>query len=130
MRYDYWADSSLKELHESIKRCLEKDDNTSIYEDKLYGVRELSGWKEHLFGIEKELKNRKIDFIELDISEEKMNFIPVEIILYDEIKKLLFLAKNEKKKSSISENTNWKQQAEQLEKILIEKEYPFDKIEW
>lgn len=59
--YEGLTDATLKELHASIRKCLDADDQNSG-EDKVYGVRKYSDWKEANTKIEAEMTRRNIVF--------------------------------------------------------------------
>jgi hypothetical protein len=59
--YDEISESSLKDMHHCIRRCLEEDDkNESI--DKKYGVRTYPDWTAQKNEIELSMTKRGIDF--------------------------------------------------------------------
>lgn len=66
-KYEKLSDSSLKDLHQSIRYSLEYDDNLPQNQEKLYYVREIADWKTHKNAIEKELTNRGIPFEPIDL---------------------------------------------------------------
>jgi len=134
MTYSHYSIESLKELHHSVRKCLEEDDNTPEGEDKPYGVREFSDWAEHLTKIETELSKKGANFTPIIIFKENQKPIPPELALYDKIRDYLEyedkLPDNSEKLYEVRKNSDWKKQADSLEKALDSKEYPYKKIVW
>ncbi len=64
--YDEISGNSLKELHHSIKKALDKDDSTPSGQDKPYGVRSFRDWKDHK-AAEAAMKKRNISFEKFEI---------------------------------------------------------------
>jgi hypothetical protein len=77
MIYKQVSTSALKELHQSIQRCLSEDDNTPSGQMKPYGVREFNDWSEHLNEIEAELSNKWESYTPIGIKiSGAVNLIP------------------------------------------------------
>ena len=134
MTYNHYSIEALRELHNSVRKCLEEDDNTPEGENKPYDVRATSDWAEHLSKIETELSKKGESFTPIIIFKENQKPIPPELALYDKIRDYLeyedTLTNNSEKLYEVRENTDWKKQADSLEKILDSKDYPYKKIVW
>jgi hypothetical protein len=136
MIYKQVSTSALKELHQSIQRCLSEDDNTPSGQMKPYGVREFNDWSEHLNEIEAELSNKGESYtpIGIKISGAVQRPTPVEFVLYEKIKSRLAaedsLPSGANKAYGVREFPDWKQQADSFEKALDNLNYPYTKIIW
>lgn len=87
MVYSKLSTATLKEFHDAIRRCLEEDDSTPLGEMKPYGVREYPDWKEQLYSIERELRNRSETFSPISITPPASSPkpMPVELVFYERI---------------------------------------------
>lgn len=56
------SSAGLKKLHEAVHRAMEIDDKTPPSQDKPFGVRQFSDWKQWSDELEAELQRRNIQF--------------------------------------------------------------------
>jgi hypothetical protein len=136
MFYDKLSTTSLKDLHDSIRRCIDEDDAMPKDTMKRYGVREYPDWKEHLDKIEAELKNRNQTFTPIDLRPQSAPAkpAPVEWVLYERIKACLAyedeLSLGTEKPYGVRQYSDWRERAEQLERVLDNTGYSYTKILW
>lgn len=135
MELDHFSVNSLIEMHDSIRKCLEADDATPDGQMKRYGVREYPDWREQLKEIERLFDERQITYDHIDLTlPAKQSPIPSAAILYERIKQCLSyednLSLDIQKPYGVREQSDWKEQADSLEKALDSINYNYKKISW
>lgn len=134
MIYENISSSTLKDFHNSIKECLNKDDATPNGHMKPYGVREYSDWSDHLEKIEAALTKRQEPFTPIVLASDSnaSRPIPIEAVLYERIKQCLAseddLPSGAEKPYGVRENTDWLNQVKSLENALDKLGYSYSKI--
>jgi hypothetical protein len=136
MQYDKLSIASLKDMHDSIKRCLDEDDATQKGKAKRYwGVREYPDWKEQLDKIEAELTKRSQTFTPIELKPQSAQAgVPKEWVLYERIRACLAyedeLSPDIERPYGVRQHSDWRKQAEQFESVLDKIGYSYKKIQW
>jgi hypothetical protein len=62
MNISGFSDNGLLSLQKSIYDAVEKDDAVPVGQDKIYGAREFTDWKEMCDALEAELDERRLNY--------------------------------------------------------------------